>query len=70
VLGQGRGHNWWCVVFPPLCTQAATAEDFEEMGLSREESRWISVDGEEYVPRFKLLEWIQGIRDVLFERDR
>ncbi|MGE5371801.1 MAG: stage II sporulation protein R [Solirubrobacterales bacterium] len=19
VLGQGRGHNWWCVLYPPLC---------------------------------------------------
>ncbi len=19
VLGEGRGHNWWCVLFPPLC---------------------------------------------------
>ena len=20
ILGSGQGHNWWCVVFPPLCT--------------------------------------------------
>ena len=19
VLGEGEGHNWWCVMFPPLC---------------------------------------------------
>lgn len=19
VLGRGKGHNWWCVLFPPLC---------------------------------------------------
>ena len=19
VLGEGKGHNWWCVLFPPLC---------------------------------------------------
>ena len=19
VLGEGAGHNWWCVLFPPLC---------------------------------------------------
>lgn len=19
VLGSGQGHNWWCVLFPPLC---------------------------------------------------
>lgn len=19
VLGEGKGHNWWCVLYPPLC---------------------------------------------------
>ncbi len=19
IIGQGQGHNWWCVMFPPLC---------------------------------------------------
>ena len=19
ILGEGEGHNWWCVMFPPLC---------------------------------------------------
>ncbi len=23
VIGQGEGRNWWCVVFPPLCTSAS-----------------------------------------------
>ena len=23
VLGEGQGHNWWCVVFPPVCLSAA-----------------------------------------------
>ena len=26
VLGDGEGENWWCVVFPPLCTQAVSSE--------------------------------------------
>lgn len=26
VLGEGQGENWWCVVFPPLCTQAVSSE--------------------------------------------
>lgn len=24
-LGAAQGRNWWCVVFPPLCTDAAEA---------------------------------------------
>jgi stage II sporulation protein R len=23
ILGAGAGHNWWCVMFPPLCLPAA-----------------------------------------------
>lgn len=23
VLGEGRGRNWWCVLFPPLCLEEA-----------------------------------------------
>ena len=41
ILGEGEGHNWWCVVFPPLCTTAAT--DLHKTaiaaGLTEEEIR-------------------------------
>lgn len=29
VIGEGEGHNWWCVVFPELCLPA-TVEGFED----------------------------------------
>jgi len=22
VIGEGKGHNWWCVMYPPLCISA------------------------------------------------
>ncbi|MBD5632167.1 MAG: stage II sporulation protein R [Clostridia bacterium] len=25
-LGSGTGDNWWCVIYPPLCFTAATAD--------------------------------------------
>ena len=25
-LGGGTGHNWWCVLFPPLCAPGETAD--------------------------------------------
>ena len=25
VLGEGEGHNWWCVVFPPLCAETTSS---------------------------------------------
>lgn len=33
-IGEGAGHNWWCVMYPPICVSAAMAEDmpaFEEI---------------------------------------
>lgn len=35
-LGEGAGENWWCVVFPPLCTQAVTAQEAYPVLSSRE----------------------------------
>ena len=25
ILGSGKGHNWWCVMYPPLCVDGDTA---------------------------------------------
>lgn len=27
VLGKGAGHNWWCVLFPPLCFMTTAEKD-------------------------------------------
>ena len=34
VLGSGGGHNWWCVMFPPLCVieDAPGAAEYDEDG--------------------------------------
>lgn len=26
VIGEGKGRNWWCVMYPPLCIPAASGE--------------------------------------------
>jgi stage II sporulation protein R len=31
VLGAGEGHNWWCVVFPPLCLEAVETEPLQSV---------------------------------------
>lgn len=54
ILGEGRGHNWWCIVFPPVCLSAAQA-DMVEQQLGEEDFRLISEDGG-YELRFRALE--------------
>lgn len=53
VLGEGKGQNWWCVVFPQLCLEAGDAA--AEGNLAEREFKIVS-DSETYEIRFKLLE--------------
>lgn len=55
VLGEGRGHNWWCVVFPPLCLSAAETESALE-ALGGDSAQLLSGEGEGVVFKFRLLE--------------
>ncbi len=61
-IGAAQGHNWWCVVFPSLCT-AATSDAVEEYaavgGFDRSETDLITGGEEKYEFRFKTLEWLQ-----------
>ncbi|MGE5415309.1 MAG: stage II sporulation protein R [Acidobacteriota bacterium] len=27
ILGRGEGHNWWCVLFPPICLKKLPVND-------------------------------------------
>lgn len=54
VLGEGEGHNWWCIVFPPLCLEAAQAQRVESV-MAKEDYAIVS-DSEGYELRFKLVE--------------
>ena len=55
-LGAAEGQNWWCVVYPPLCTGSAVETVRETAALEEEELRLITGDGEGYVIRFRLME--------------
>lgn len=34
-IGSGSGHNWWCVMFPPLCIPCFTDEMTDEEMLEK-----------------------------------
>lgn len=64
ILGSGQGHNWWCVVFPPLCT-AETLENAAVEALSDDDVRLITADGTDVVIKFRVLEWYDAIKSAL-----
>ncbi len=68
VLGEGRGANWWCVVFPPLCTEAL-AEGVDETeafsALDAKSADLIAGSGREYDLRFRVVDWWGQLKEVL-----
>jgi stage II sporulation protein R len=63
LIGQAQGHNWWCILFPPLCTDMSKAKDkLTAAGFTQNQIR-ILTDGDnvKYKLKFKTLEIIQEI---------
>lgn len=62
VIGSGEGHNWWCVLFPPLCLPAA--EDPEKLKdvLNSKELQIVKGSGG-YQVKFKSVELFEQFRD-------
>ncbi|MDE6579950.1 MAG: stage II sporulation protein R, partial [Ruminiclostridium sp.] len=76
LIGKGEGHNWWCVMFPPLCLGAV--EDYEsansdeelflckprkirpDSGMSEETSKRIEQDQPVQI-KFALFEWLEKL---------
>lgn len=54
ILGEGKGHNWWCVVFPPLCVSAA--EQHKALDAMSEPERGLITEADGYELRFRIVE--------------
>ena len=63
VIGEGAGHNWWCVMFPPLCLPAAQDRGGNiDAFLDGDELKVVESSGR-YEPRFKIVEIIEELRE-------
>lgn len=62
-IGQGQGHNWWCVVFPPLCVSAA--EQRRALDAMSEDDRALITDADGYELRFRIVELWGELLDFL-----
>ncbi|MCI6501739.1 MAG: stage II sporulation protein R [Clostridia bacterium] len=67
-IGQAEGQNWWCVLFPQLCLNAASGsveeneEEFIEAGFTPEQYKIVTESDEpRYEVKFKILELIEKI---------
>lgn len=65
IIGEGQGRNWWCVVFPPLCTAASADVPASALaaGFSEEEVGLITEEDQCYVLKFKAVEWWETLKE-------
>ena len=59
VIGEGQGHNWWCVMFPPLCVPTASEQTpdsvYGEAAGEIDPAQGVEV-------KFKVVEWFEGVQ--------
>lgn len=67
VIGSGEGHNWWCVMFPPMCVPAADKKDEIENVFTDKEIKLVE-SKPKYELRFKVVEIYEQIRETISER--
>ncbi len=60
IIGSGQGHNWWCVMFPPMCLPAAESDTELNEVLSEREYEIVK-SNPKFEPRFKIVEWYEKI---------
>ena len=75
VIGAGKGKNWWCVMFPPLClvNEATMKMDDKSLRLlkeklTKEEYDIItSSDGSSLpvIMKFKIVDWYMELKQAL-----
>lgn len=64
LIGEGRGKNWWCVMFPPMCLPAASKTEELDDVLDDDEMDIVQNE-EEYEIAFKIVELIAMLRSYL-----
>jgi stage II sporulation protein R len=58
-IGSGKGHNWWCVMYPSLCVSPQPDEDAKRT-LDQNEYEVVHDEHTEY--KFKIIEFFEKIR--------
>lgn len=57
-IGEGEGHNWWCVMYPSICI--SSAEDKESMAKEAlDDDEYNIVCNEQYQYKFKVVEMFE-----------
>ena len=68
-IGEAKGHNWWCIMFPTLCfvdvssgSLDENSKDVLESSLNEEEYDLVSGDSVGINFKFKIVEFFENIK--------
>ncbi len=68
IIGEGKGKNWWCVMFPPMCLPAASDNEAELCDVLDEKSLKIVENSEKYEVRLWIVEKWYELRERVVSR--
>ena len=67
VIGNGSGHNWWCVMFPAVCLPAASDGGKDISSVLTEDETDVVKNSDKYVAKFKVVELYEDIKNRLYK---
>lgn len=59
-IGEGEGHNWWCVMYPSICISTEKEQD-EKAKEVFDEQQYEIVKNEQFQYKFKIVEFFEKI---------
>ena len=65
-IGGGKGHNWWCVMYPSICVSAASEQD-EKAKQALDDGEYDIIKNEKYSYKFKVVELFEMMKTI-FEK--
>ena len=64
LLGEAKGKNWWCILYPPVCSSDKGEELLKEK-VNNDTYDIISGEGDKVKVKLKIVELINGIGESL-----
>ena len=67
-IGQAKGKNWWCVLYPPVCLSGASSDKtLLQVGFQKDQIQLVSENRNvRYAVKFKILETVGSFFYKLF----
>lgn len=69
IIGEGKGKNWWCIMFPPLCLPAARDNKEIISGYLSDDEMKIVTANPDYEIRFWLVEKYYEFKNKYFSEN-